>query len=517
MIDKRKDCLMFQEQLDHDFWFDKKEKKFLHNIDTFYYSVKLMQDFSSSSDDKNVHALRDFIKNNTLEVGQFCPLVVKGCEDVQLNILPFHFGGFYNFCIECPEMFDIFIASSVPNNESGESVTSEIIVQLRSYILWQMGVTKAFEYSYRVLTAFLESFHLDIMEVKENRADYCWHSNYIQNPETFFRIDKFSKMQVSRFRRIHYEYQFTLNDEYENDYICLGKRSDKCFVRIYLKSKEVVEKGYKPWFFKEWLFNGLISRFDMYVYEKCFVKKKWKYVDTARLEFYLEYGSNENIKSECAAIVNGELEKSDEYIHALADQLTPRLTLITNVEYQTTRRMSKSFCLIPLKDNASKYGVASRIYDYLDNHTLITEYLTHSTLRLVERSLGSNKSRDDYCPFWKALRSTKYVDVSKSPKNLKLVRDYTRKLNKEIVKKRFTSACITYGLYVKGVNSDHPLTDCADALMRLNDNDVFDMKRYKDKKLKLLNNELLSNALGGDSMIHNLTLINNSTGEAYGS
>ena len=28
--------------IDRDYWFAKKDKKFLHNIDTFYYSVKLL-------------------------------------------------------------------------------------------------------------------------------------------------------------------------------------------------------------------------------------------------------------------------------------------------------------------------------------------------------------------------------------------------------------------------------------------------------------------------------------------
>ena len=33
------------------YWFDFKKSKFLHNIDTFYYSVKLMEDFTDDSDD----------------------------------------------------------------------------------------------------------------------------------------------------------------------------------------------------------------------------------------------------------------------------------------------------------------------------------------------------------------------------------------------------------------------------------------------------------------------------------
>lgn len=32
-----------------EYWFDFKQKKFLHNIDTFYYSVKLVEDFTNDS------------------------------------------------------------------------------------------------------------------------------------------------------------------------------------------------------------------------------------------------------------------------------------------------------------------------------------------------------------------------------------------------------------------------------------------------------------------------------------
>lgn len=474
-------------------WFDRKEKKFLHNIDTFYYSVKLNNDFRKDSSDKSCLKLRQFF-NSVIDRSNFDMVIPFDVPDLdmQLNIRPFRFARFYNINIECPDLFDIFIADTVPDGADGEdSVTSEIIVQLRSYLLWQYGATKSFEYSYEAVKAICRMFNLEIFEVKENRIDYCWHSNYLQNPEKFFRIDNLVKMQVSRYKRIHYEYAFKPNEEYENDYISMGKRSDKCFLRIYLKSKEVVEQGYKPWFFKEWLFNGLINRYDYYVYEKAFLKRSWKYVNVARLEFYAEYGSKEIFREECAAIISGEVEKSDEYISSLADKLTPRITLITNVEYQTMRKMSKSFELKFTKDNEDK-AECRRIYDYLDNRYLITEYLTHSTFRLVTPEGDINKSRRDYCSFWKALRSCRMVDVKKSPKELKLTRDYTRRMNKEIVKKRIINATITYSLYTKGINQDDVALDAADVLLMLNDNDIHTMKQVKQKRIIQLNNMLLN-------------------------
>jgi hypothetical protein len=476
-------------------WFDFKMGKFLHNIDTFYYSVKLVNDFTRDTEDKYCLNLRNYFTKKIDRTGfdSCVPFVVPGC-DVQLNLRPFSFAGFYNINIECPDMFDIFIADTVPEGADGESVTSEIIVQIRSYLLWQFGATKAYEYTAEVVKKICEHFNLMILEFKENRVDFCWHSNYIQNPEKFFRIDNFAKMKVSQYKRMKYEYAFKPNSEFENDYIALGRRSDKCFVRIYLKSKEVVEKGYKPWFFKEWLFNGLINRYDFYVYEKAFKKQKWKYVDMARLEFYAEFGSDQEQVKLCKAIISGEIKKNDDYIANLADSLTPRITLITNIEFQTTRRMSKSFNLRPLSNNKDK-GIERRIYDYFDNRALITEYLTHSILRLVKPENDVNKSRCDYCEFWKRLRSCRMVDVKKSPNNLKLIRDYTRVMNKEVVKKRMISSAVTYSLYTKGINSDESMNDVADLLLRLNDNDIHEMRRIKDRRVLQLNKILLQDSL----------------------
>ena len=39
-------------------WFLRKEKKFLHNIDTFYYSVSFCNDFLKDTEDENFNTLR---------------------------------------------------------------------------------------------------------------------------------------------------------------------------------------------------------------------------------------------------------------------------------------------------------------------------------------------------------------------------------------------------------------------------------------------------------------------------
>ena len=46
-------CALFQEMDEGQraYWYDMKTKKFLHQIDTFYYSVKLAEDFTYESQD----------------------------------------------------------------------------------------------------------------------------------------------------------------------------------------------------------------------------------------------------------------------------------------------------------------------------------------------------------------------------------------------------------------------------------------------------------------------------------
>lgn len=484
------------------YWFDMNQKKFLHNVDTFYYSVKLENDFTENSHDKGYLKLTKFFNKYLEDIHEYQGIKpVYFIKAEHLNLRNFTFSRYYNICVECPDLFDIFIASKVPPSSAGEqSVTSEIIVQIRSYMLWLYGVHESFVRSFQVVKELCEHFDLTIGEVKENRVDYCWHSNYLQDPEVFFAIDRFTKMQVSHYKRVHMEFAFKPNDEYECDYIALGKRSDKCFVRIYLKSKEVVEQGYKPWFFKLWLFNGLINRYDNYIYEECFLRKSWKYVDMARIKFYSEFGEHEESRKVCKAIVGGIDNRSPDVLNKLANQLTPKITLITNVEFQTMRRMSKSFPLLPLRDN-SKYDVAQRIYDYMDNRSLITDYLTTSTLRLVNpEDRQENKSRKENVAFWDMLRRTKMIDCRLPNKDLKLVREYNRNLCKDLVKRKMLNGAITYGIYTRGLNEDEPIVDCTEALLRLNDNDIKYMKQSKIKKARQFNEGELSGMLEDASL-----------------
>ena len=119
MIDTRiMDNMIYKEfdEIKQQYWFNFKKKKFLHNIDTFYYSVLLYDDFSKTSESTEVSKLRRYFKNFNTDSFDVCvPVNFKGFDE-QLNFRNFSFSGYYKYCIECPDMFDIFIAETVPTD-----------------------------------------------------------------------------------------------------------------------------------------------------------------------------------------------------------------------------------------------------------------------------------------------------------------------------------------------------------------------------------------------------------------
>lgn len=496
-------------------WFSYTQKKFLHNIDTFYYSVKFTNDFRVKSRDEKVQRMRKYFNlkyNNLADNGDeemYLPELGK-----YLVLKPVTFSRFYTVCLSYPEYFDIFLAPTVPKAaDGGESVTCECIVQLRSYMLWMFGARDAFENSYRYVKSIAAFFGLDIDFVQENRIDYCWHSNYLKNPESFFAPESFYKMRVDRFKNATYVTNKVGTEDYEIDYVALGKRSDKVFVRIYQKTREVIEQNYKPWFFLIWRMNGLISEYDKWVYERCYEKRNWFYRYYARLEFYLEHGSDPVFLDKVRSILTGTQAIEEDALIKLADKLTPKLNYVINVEYQTMRRHSKSYELVPFKDHGNK-GECRRIYEYLDNRKITIDYLTDKVFKMVEKTGDVKKYRRPYCGFWKALRRTRCIDMRMTSDEVHLVRNYNRKLNTESMKKRVINSAVTLGIYMRGINDDSPLQDCFEALLKMNDNDIHEARRYKTKKLRQLNPEELAEVFESDE-VHRFRLLDEQNGTLY--
>lgn len=521
MIDSRNiNNLIFNEfsSENQEFWFDFKKKKFLHNIDTFYYSVKFKNNFLKKSTDTSVKKFRKYFEDLQVECSEFgsIPFYLEGFDNA-LDYKNMHFGKYYNIWLSKNDFFDIIFAPIVPpkDKDADSSVTPECIVQIRSSVLWLYGVHKAFEMSFEYIKVISDYFGLKIDYTQENRCDFAFHSNYLSNPERFFAPDNFTRMQVSRFRGANMHISFKGKSDYEIDYVALGKRSDKVFVRCYLKSKEVVEMGYKPFFFKLWFFNGLINRYDLYVYEKAFLKHDWSYIDYARLEFYQEYGLDIKNKSLISDILEKRVNYTLDEVKDLADRLTPSINLITNVEFQVMRKHSKSYMLIPFNQN--NIGINSRIYDFLDNRPLIIDYLTQYVLRLTtfnpDIDNKHNKSRSPDCAFWKCLKSVKLVDCNVKNKDLKLIREYNSKLNAEIVKKDLLRKTITLSAYHNLDNDNNFFEDAVVALCSLNDNDLKFAANYKNKKIRELSQKELPNLKENKSP--NFAILNKADGNLY--
>ena len=131
-----------------EYWLDFRQRKFLHNIDTFYYSVKLKNDCSRKSKDVAVKKFRNYFaaRLRDIKADECCynslSFYLLGMK-TNLNLKPFHYAYFYSVMLECPDYFDIFVATTTPASQEGdESVTPEFIVQIRSYMLWIYGVQK---------------------------------------------------------------------------------------------------------------------------------------------------------------------------------------------------------------------------------------------------------------------------------------------------------------------------------------------------------------------------------------
>lgn len=450
-------------------WFDYKRQKFLHEIDTYYYSITIENDWFN---DRNVIAFKRTLSLKNTEYFS-SKYVMNG----------YHFG-FYNYDLELPEKYLILIAEHIPNEN-----TPQIIVQLRSYYLWLNGSVHAYEKSLEdIKNNILTKFGLKIKEVKVNRIDYAFHTNYIQAPSKVFDLKHLKEGCVTRYKEgdMHFEFK---HDEIELDYLRLGRlKSNNTFLRIYNKTKEVVQMNYKNWFLKVWLIHGLINRYDLYVLEKCYERHNWNYLNKARLEFYLEHGNDTKMKHYISSILDEVTKADNEMLQKLADKLTPKVTIILNIEFQTKTKFYSSLKLMNFR-NRQGYDRDLRMIQ--DNRKLILEYLTHDTVRFVdERSSITRKSNKPYSPFWKRLRGTRLVDTVVPNKHVQMIRNYSSQKNAEVVKKRALNNIALYSVYQQFSSGNSTVDDIVDFVADLNDNDMYRLKKYKVRKLESTNTML---------------------------
>jgi hypothetical protein len=489
-------------------FFDLTQKKFIHNIDSLYYVVKVKNDWNY---DKGCQLFISFLeKYRSQAVKSFEPIQIFQ-NDEKLA----HLGTEYvmHGIGQAPYLYDISKVDKyllfVINHQLNDK-TPEILVQLRSQNLWLSGEYQAVNESLVDVKTLLDTFDIEIDSISENRIDYAYHTNYIQDPTNYFQPKNLNRMQKSRFERWSLEGAFRGQFETDVDYFTLGrKKSNNVFIRSYDKTKEVIEQQYKQFFIKLWYLEKMISYFDFYCIEKAFLqasRTNYKYLDVARLEFYLEHGLNEDYKKNINSLLKAKSLDYEKIIQ-LADLLVPKVTKVLNFEIETKRKfyysMDNSVENILKVHSKNVPTYAEKLYKKLDNkqifHNLITsnnaeqegiirflDYKAKNRLGKPWADKGSFPTAD----WWSRLQSVK-INRSFEVEDVKLIREYQKNLNATLLKKRITNAVVTHSLYQNGDHTGNDIyTDVLDYMATLNETDMQKAIDYKAKKMTLIQNRL---------------------------
>lgn len=502
-------------------------QKVIHNIDSLYYVIKLKNDWSK---DEGCKLFKSFLEKYRQEIVKTneqltCFQNLSLSSEWIMNGIG---SNPYLYDLGQPDKFLCFFIGTQLNSD-----TPEIWVQLRSQYLWLSGEHPSVNESLTQIEELLGRFDIEIAEVKENRIDYAYHTNYVQDPTSYFRSENINRMQKSRFTRGSLEFSFKGDFIVETDYLTLGrKKSNNLFFRIYDKTKEVIEQQYKQFFIKIWYMEKMINYFDLYCIEKAFLRisnTNYKYLDIARLEFYLEHGQDQEQKNKILKILN---DKSLDYekICELADILTPAVTKILNVEIETKRKyyysMDESInTFLNVKSPECK-PYAKKLYRILDNKQVFHNHLTckndkqEGVIRFLDykakNRLGKGWTKKDKYPtsdFWQRIQSTR-VNRKYYDEDIKLLREYQDKLSIDIMKKKITNMVSTYSLYVHGddVQND-TYHDVLDFMSTLNETDMEKAILYKQKKKSLLANRL-EKVEGTSKLEKHFKIVDLETGES---
>lgn len=472
-------------------YFDYTRDKYINHIDTFYYAVHLdVKQWGINSNEQEVVNLFHMLKY----FKEICNADKKPVEVFpDLYMSPFKHFSIYSYNLGIKDKFDIFIADYLPNKD-----TPPVFVQLRSASLWQDGTYNAFEQSYKAVKEFFEAFEIKIIKCVENRIDYAYHTNYIQDIANFFPMKKVGQMQVSNFNQGNTHF-YIYDEETFTDYFTLGRRtSNNIFFRVYDKTKEVIEMGYKHFFIPIWLEHGLINQFDYEVLTNCAkMGNNWHNIDRCRALFYLEHGSDETIKQKINNLFAGGEDVPATEFSKIIKGVVPKVTTICNLEFQVKRKFFsrlQEICVltkeeqkkekIKLVEYLKEKGVLKNqldsvtmyIYNILGQSKSITNYITQNTLRFVKykskKDLEIPRHQRETADFWKRLQSCEPLELSP------ISRDYCRKyqtdIDKEMILKGTISKMAVYSAYFSFDASDPWGADdvSSDVLNHLNDNDL---------------------------------------------
>lgn len=443
--------------------------KVLHNVDNLYFTCRLNEVRCKKSIENFIVALRGYRDCFRLTDE---PLMFCG----NFEYLPFG-DRIYRHCLHQKDEFDILIAESMPNEK-----TPRIRVQIRAILIWSFGIEEALRRAYLAVEKLAGHFDFDVLEVNENRIDWCYHTNSIQNTTKFFgdkRLIKNLNGTLTTYKKVG-----KVGDRITVDYLSLGRRGSKVFFRAYNKTREVIEKGYKGIFIGIWRENKLISEYDKYVLEYAYRLKSYSSgIALGKIAWYLEFGRSDVVKAQLEDLRQKYLVKSSNMrsLDKRLSEILPDVTQITNIEFETYREYYKTF-LIPVVDD----GLLGRINWILKNRKCFLDDLTSKTVRFVADRKKPVKDLEDkdYLYFWRRIRSCKLP--YKSDENI--IRVYQRDIDIERAKADFAGKVATLSV-LQGRQDDDFIFGVADALTLYNDND---MNNILDRFLDFDTGELAS-------------------------
>jgi len=450
-------------------YFNLKRDKSVHMIDNLYYTVFVSND-SKEDIPLGLQRLLSSLEENKAEA-------IKIREPIHLEHgLYYYLKSYHNYgyCVGSPDLYDIFVCKSLPNND-----TPRIMVQVRAFGLWTRGVESILSESYSKVEALLAQYSCTVDWCRESRIDYCYHTNSISSINKLFKEDAQGKV-----KNLHTNLKnVTWNADIEHkedgtiffkDYLCFGRiKSNNVRARVYNKVKEVIEMGYKYFFFKVWYENGLISYYDKWCMEYAFPHKNIDYLAKASLAFYIVHGKNPEIIKKYSDALSSDKTTIAQF-KALAAEHMPKVTTILNIEYETKRKFYyysdhfiNGFKLSEKRENISK--PMERIYKILDYRAVFLDYLTSKTL-----SFYSGKDADGdpkYLAWWERLRNTKH-DGKKL--DAKLLRDYSYAMDKRAVQKRAINSIASNAVYEDRIDTGF-IADLSDMLADISDNKAHEM------------------------------------------
>ena len=466
---------------EQEYWFSIKHKAVSHHVDTMYYSVFIQGDDVNTRDERILGLLHDLQNLKQAKLANMSEEVTFFGMSVEA------FGaavsGMYMNHLSYEENFDVFISDHIPNRD-----TPRIQVQLRTRSLVLDGLYGAIESSYEFIKPMLDYYGLTILEISENRIDYAFHTNLIQNPMEMFSDESLEKHLVTSFREVWKHIWITNQQDefFDLDYTALGSRKSKqVFFRAYSKAKEVIQMNYKGFFFKLWQERGIISRYDQFVYEKAYEMKSYKTgCLVGRIEWYLKYGSNDELKKKLRKLLETCNIKSDNNprIEKEIKGILPPPTVVLNLEFETKRKF-----YLKLGQFISYFEFVHkgpeelrRLYKVLAlRREIINKLFTDSVCFTVDRTKVDSPEMD----WWKRIRRARIEDQPDKV-TLDAWYSYSRNLDVRRTKRSFSGNLASLAMLQRNEAGESTFSeDMWEAITLLNDNTVFDFDKSVFQKI----------------------------------